>query len=77
MITKRRKGGISCPFVFYGVNMKEFQGWRKRPAYSHAPCETKGCINYYNTTYKDADGYCKSCKKRRKDEQELRSNPKS
>ena len=57
--------------------MKEFQGWRKRPAYSHAPCETKGCINYYNTTYKDADGYCKSCKKRRKDEQELRSNPKS
>ena len=48
--------------------MKEFRGWNKKPNYNHAPCETKGCVNYYNTIYRNADGYCKPCQIRRKDE---------
>ena len=41
--------------------MKEFQGWRKKPSAFHASCETKECNNYYNTKYKNANGYCKPC----------------
>ena len=41
--------------------MKEFHGWRKKPSAFHAPCETKECNNYYNTKYKNANGYCKPC----------------
>ena len=54
--------------------MKEFNRWRKKPSTNHAPCEAKRCNNFYNITYRDADGYCKPCKTRRKNEQESRSN---
>ena len=35
----------------------------KKPTESHAPCLTKGCTNYFNVNYKDANGYCKGCNK--------------
>ena len=58
--------------------MYEFKKITKVPLENLAPCENHKCNNYYNTTYKNADGYCKPCKIRRKDEQiKLKSNSKS
>ena len=54
--------------------MKEFNKYKKKPESYHVACETKTCTNYYNATYRDADGYCKPCQKRKKNEQKLRSN---
>jgi len=35
----------------------------------YAPCNTKKCVNYYNTQYINATGYCKPCEdKRRKND---------
>lgn len=44
-----------------------------KPKEQHLECESKACTNYYNAIYRDADGYCKPCQKRRKDEK-IRSN---
>ena len=34
----------------------------------YAPCLTKHCINYYNTQYTRATGYCKPCEDRKRNE---------
>ena len=33
----------------------------KKPRDIHAPCETKGCREYFNILYKDTNGKCKRC----------------
>ena len=38
----------------------------KKPTVNHIPCKTKGCNNYFNVKYKDANGYCRLCNKKRK-----------
>lgn len=38
----------------------------KKPHENHAPCLTRGCENFFNITYKNTDGLCKSCRKNNK-----------
>jgi hypothetical protein len=33
----------------------------RKPKDNHAPCETKGCREYFNILYKDTNGKCKRC----------------
>lgn len=33
----------------------------KKPLDFHAKCGNIQCSNYYNTIYKDANGFCKPC----------------
>ena len=37
----------------------------------HVKCESEKCINYYNTKYKDANGYCKPCNNKDKKKKEV------
>ena len=39
----------------------------RKPKNVHAKCNTKKCPNYYNTTYKSSNGYCKPCNKKTED----------
>ena len=39
--------------------------YTKRPKDIHVPCETKGCNNYFNMYYKNANGYCKICNEKK------------
>ena len=40
----------------------------QKPKTNHAPCEKKGCDNYFNINYKQNNGKCKPCNKRRNNE---------
>jgi len=34
----------------------------KKPTELHRSCETKGCLNYYNISYKNTKHRCKPCR---------------
>ena len=38
----------------------------KKPNVNHQRCNTDKCPNYWNITYKNADGYCKPCNNTRR-----------
>ena len=41
----------------------------KKPTVNHMPCEARDCNNYFNVSYRYANGYCKLCKKKKKSEE--------
>ena len=44
--------------------------YTKIPRDTHVPCETKGCTNYYNVTYRNTNNKCNICRKKEKKERE-------
>jgi hypothetical protein len=44
--------------------------YTKKPKEHHIPCETEGCKNYYNLTYRDTNNKCNICRKKEKKERE-------
>ena len=52
-----------------GDRVKLNHGTRK-PRKVHFPCETSGCNNYYNVTYRDTNNKCNICRKKEKKERE-------